>query len=70
MSEIKEFYMVYVEGEQQPMFKHDTYGQAENEAKRLTEKTGKTSYILGTIKAVKAPEKFIIQDLNVSELPF
>ncbi|HEY5590647.1 MAG TPA: hypothetical protein VIK55_06475 [Paludibacter sp.] len=68
--ELSEFYMVFVEGEHTPTFKHSLYDSALTEAKRLTEKTSKTSYVLGTIVSVKLPEKFIIDDVNVSQLPF
>lgn len=64
------FYMVFLEGEQTPTCKHGVIDTAINEAKRLTEKTGKTAYVLGTIKMVKVPKKFIIEDVNVTELPF
>ena len=64
------FYMVYVEGEQTPTHRHGLIDTAINEAKRLTEKTGKKAYVLGTIKMVKVPEKFIVEDVNVAEFPF
>ncbi len=40
------FYMVFIEGENTPTYKHETLQKAEIEAKRLVEKTGKKAFIL------------------------
>ncbi len=48
----KHFFMVYLEGERTPSFKHDTIEQAETEAKRLSERYGKVAYVLCAIKSV------------------
>lgn len=42
----KEFYMVYVDGQNSPTYKHDTKESAETEAKRLSEKLGKKAFVL------------------------
>ena len=45
----KEFYMVFLEGQQTPAYKHETLDSATKEAKRLTEMHGAKSYVLGTM---------------------
>ena len=64
----KEFYMVYLEGQQNPVYKHVTFESAKNEAKRLTEKYNLKSYVLGTIVSFRVPDKFVTEECNVTEL--
>ena len=68
--EQKEFYMVFLEGQQTPTYKHETLESATKEAKRLTEMKGLKSYVLGTITSFKIPEKFVEEKCTVEELPF
>lgn len=71
--ESQSFFMVFVEGEHSPTYKHSSIESAESEAKRLTEKTGKASYVLASIKSIKLPEKFIVDDIrpyDMNNLPF
>jgi len=64
--------MVFVENERTPTFKHQSLDLAEHEAKRLADLTGKTAFVLATIKAITAPEKYIVEDLRPDKdnLPF
>lgn len=66
------FYMVFVEGERTPVFKHTTLEMAEHEAKRLSQLTEKPAYVLASIKSIEVPPKYIIQDIRPTghELPF
>ena len=66
----KEFYMVFLEGQQTPAHKHETLDSATKEAKRLTEMYCLKSYVLGTITSFKMPEKFVEEKCTVEELPF
>lgn len=64
------FYMVYVEGERSPTFKHHTLTSAEIEAKRLSKETDKKSYILCSIKSFEI-DLFKVEDLRPdTDLPF
>ncbi len=67
------FYMVYVEGNDAPAYKHFSLTDAETEAKRLAELLNKKAYILCTIKSFEV-NKFNIEDCrpkqNTDELPF
>ena len=45
------FFMVYVEGEHTPAYKHNNLTSAETEAKRLAESLNKKSYVLCSIKS-------------------
>ena len=66
----KEFYMVYLEGQNAPAAKHLTIESAKAEAKRLTEAYNLKSYVLGTITSFKLPEKFVEEQCAVIEIPF
>jgi hypothetical protein len=70
--EQKPFFMVFVEGEHSPTYKHACIENAELEAKRLTDLTKKPSYVLASIKSINLPEKFIVTDIRPKgeELPF
>ena len=47
------FFMVYLEGERTPTYKHDTIKQAEKEAERLSVQFNKKAYVLCTLKSFK-----------------
>ena len=49
MSEKGKFWMVYCEGGDLPKQKHEKIEKAIDEAKRITKKEGKTTYILGCV---------------------
>lgn len=65
------FFMVYVDGEKDPSFRHSTNSSATTEAERLAEKTGKKVWVLGTIKSIEMV-KFNTKDCRPEheELPF
>lgn len=46
---MKTFWMLYVESDRPPSHKHATLGLAREEAKRLTQKTGKAVYLLQAV---------------------
>ncbi len=67
------FYMVFVEGERNPVYKHNDINDAMHEAKRLSVLTNKTSYILFAIRQIKINNQFTIKDTiepKMDELPF
>ena len=45
------FFMVYVEGEHTPAYKHNDLTSAETEAKRLAESLNRKAYVLCSIKS-------------------
>lgn len=66
------FFMVYLEGERTPTFKHTTPESATAEAERLTRVHRKKAYVLCSIKSIELNE-FITEDLrpkNQDDLPF
>lgn len=65
------FYMVFVEGGNNPTYKHETYESAEKEARRLAERTGAEAYILTAFQKIRMV-KFEKIDLhhNDQSLPF
>lgn len=64
------FFMVYLEDERTPTYKHDSLLSAEIEAKRLAEAYSKKAYVLATVKSVEV-NKFKIEDCRPeTELPF
>lgn len=63
------FWMIYVEGENPPRFKHYSHESALAEAKRLAELTGKPAYILVTDTKVEL-DKFKLTSLNPADTPF
>lgn len=67
--EPKEFYMIYVEGQNSPTRKHLTYQDAKEEAERLARLTHCKTYILGTIEYFEVND-IIRTKCNVHELPF
>lgn len=66
------FFMVFVENERTPTFKHEILDQAETEARRLCGQTRKTTYVLASIKSFSIPDEFIVEDLRPigDSLPF
>ena len=62
------FFMVFVEGQKAPAFKHVMQSSAEDEAKRLAEHTGLKAYVLATIKSYELPAKFVEEDLTPDSL--
>lgn len=66
------FYMVFVEGERTPAYKHPALELAEMEAKRLAQLTEKPAYVLASIKSIEVPPKFIVNDIRPEgqDLPF
>lgn len=69
--ENKAFYMVYMEGQNTPSYKHLSIEAAENEAKRLCKLHKMKCYILCSIKSLEINE-FQIEDCrpDTYELPF
>lgn len=62
-----EFYMVFVEGEKTPAFKHDTIESAKNEAVRLCESLKKDVFILKSIKGIVRKSSFDIIEMKSKE---
>ncbi len=56
MSEKGKFWMVYCEGGSSPKQKHETLSKANDEAKRITQKEGKPTYILGCVGYFEIPK--------------
>lgn len=67
--ELKEFYMIYVDGQDSPTRKHTTYQDALKEAERLARMTHRKTYILGTIECLEVND-IIRTNCSVGELPF
>lgn len=65
------FFMVYLEEESTPTYRHVTLDGAEQEAKRLAKKYGKKAYVLCSLKSFEVNE-FTIKDCRpeIDELPF
>lgn len=66
------FFMVFLEGERTPVYKHLTLGSAEEEAKRLSKEHRKKAFVLCTLKSFEINE-FIVEDCRPSDsddLPF
>jgi hypothetical protein len=65
------FFMVFVEGQHTPAFKHPTLEAAEKEAKRLAEFLNKKAWVLTTIKSVSIL-KWHVEDCrpSIDDLPF
>lgn len=64
------FYMVYLEGERSPVFRHATLDGAEQEAKRLAREHGKKAFVLCTLKAFEIQEFKITDYRPEDDLPF
>lgn len=65
------FFMVYLENERTPTFRHSTLDGAEQEAKRLSKQYGKKAYVLCSLKSFEIVE-FQVTDCrpDFNELPF
>lgn len=65
------FFMVYLENERTPTYKHSTLERAETEAKRLSKQYGKKAFVLCSLKSFEIVE-FKVEDCrpDVDELPF
>ncbi|WP_259295885.1 hypothetical protein [Bacteroides xylanisolvens] len=66
------FFMVYVEGEHTPAYKHSDLTSAETEAKRLAESLNRKAYVLCSIKSFEV-NKFMVRDCRPTlgdDLPF
>lgn len=64
------FFMVYMEGGENPTVRHATQMLAENEAKRLAELHGKKTWVLASIKSFELT-KFKETDCRPDDnLPF
>jgi hypothetical protein len=64
------FFMVFVEGQQTPTYKHTTIESAEIEAKRLARTLKKKVFVLCSIKAIELNE-FKVEDYRDDDsLPF
>jgi len=56
MIEQEQFWMVYCDGGGSPLVKHKDVGKANEEAKRIAEKTGKTTYVLCAVHGFRIPK--------------
>lgn len=65
------FYMVYLENERSPAFKHKNLESAETEAKRLSKMYGKKAFVLCSLKSFEIVE-FKMEDCrpSIEDLPF
>ena len=65
------FFMVYLENQRTPTFKHTTLESAENEAKRLSKEFGKKAYVLCSLKSFEFCE-YKVEDCRPEgeKLPF
>jgi len=69
--ENQSFFMVFLEGERTPTYKHATLESAEQEAQRLSKQFRKKAYILCSLKSFEISE-FIVKDCRpkIDDLPF
>ncbi len=65
------FFMVFLEDERTPTYRHATLEGAETEAKRLSKQYGKKAFVLCSLKSFEINE-FTIKDCrpDIDELPF
>lgn len=63
------FFMVFVENGCTPTYKHSDFESAQTEAKRLTETTGKPTYVLQSVLKVEL-SKFNLTPMSCDNLPF
>lgn len=66
------FFMVFVEGQRSPAVTYTEIENAEREAKRLTELTGKKAFVLCSIKSFEMAERYKVNDCRPEgdDLPF
>lgn len=57
------FYMVYMEGEGSPTYKHQTFESAKKEAERLSLLFGKKTYVLQAGVSIEPAPKTITKEL-------
>ena len=70
--QLEKFYMVFMEGGNNPAYQHETLEKAEKEAKRLAKVHEKKTYVLATIKSFEL-DMFKVSDVMPEEidgLPF
>jgi hypothetical protein len=60
----KTFFMVYVEGENTPVVKHDTQEKADQEAQRMANKYGKNAHVLESI-ITNEPDEINVKVLSL-----
>ena len=65
------FFMVFLEDERTPTYRHATLDGAEQEAKMLSKQYGKKAFVLCSLKSFEVNE-FTIKDCRpeIDELPF
>lgn len=65
------FFMVFLEDERTPTYRHATLDGAEQEAKRLAKQYNKKAFVLCSLKSYEVNE-FTIKDCrpDIDELPF
>ncbi len=65
------FFMVFLQDERTPSYRHATLNGAEEEAKRLAKQYGKKAFVLCSLKSFEINE-FTIKDCrpDIDELPF
>lgn len=65
------FFMVFLEGERTPAYKHQNIESAESEAKRLARLHRKKAYVLCSLKSFQIVD-FKIEDCrpSIDDLPF
>ena len=65
------FFMVFLENERNPSYRHATLDGAEQEAKRLSKQYSKKAWVLCSLKSVEIVE-YKIEDCrpDIDELPF
>ena len=65
------FFMVFLQDERMPAYRHATLNGAEEEAKRLSKQYGKKAFVSRSLKSFEINE-FTIKDCrpDVDELPF
>ncbi len=65
------FFMVFLEDERTPTYRHATLEGAEQEAKRLSKQYSKKAFVLCSLKSFEVNE-FTIKDCrpDIDELPF
>ena len=66
---MNEFFMVYVDGQKAPTYKHDTEQSAVAEAKRLAKLLNKKAYVLIAFKSYELNE-FKEERIPYEQLPF
>ena len=66
------FFMVFMEGGQNPTYQHFSLAEAEAEAKRLAKNFNRKTWVLASIKSYELNE-FLVKDCrptHLNDLPF